>query len=130
MSKRVIFTRVPNGTRVQGVFNASTAFIKEGSPCNPNEGGGFVGRMEMEHGLLYIRKVDEHGKPCRNFGKVSMGEGKIVDLMADGICVSAEGYALMFNDEVEAPKPERIETPAQDPPPAKPIQNQGQQNRR
>ena len=105
MSKRVVYMRPPTGAKVQGIFNSTMAFVVEGASCNPNEGGGFVGKMELDGGLLFIRKVDENGKPWRSYGKVSVrnkGLDTVANIEADGVCVSAEGYTLLFNEEVVA----------------------------
>lgn len=119
MSKRVVFMRVPKGSRVQGVYNATDQYVTEGQAANPNEGGGCVGKMELAGGLVYIRKTDGNGKPHRDFGTVAVKGDKKIQLLADGVAVSAEGFVLAFNDESEEP--------------AKQVQqqngNQGQQRR-
>lgn len=99
MSKRVRFARVPTGSRVQGVYGPTKQYLVEGEDAEPNQGGGRIGRMELAGGQLYIRKVTGEGKPHRDYGTVAIKGDKKVKLQGDGVCVSAEGYVLLFDDE-------------------------------
>jgi hypothetical protein len=104
MGKRVVFVRVPTGSKLQGIHGADTQYLVEGQEAKGNEGGGRIGRMELAGGQLYIRKVDKDGKPWRDFGTVAVRGDKKVPLIADGIAVSAQGYVVVFNDEKDEQK--------------------------
>jgi hypothetical protein len=99
MAKRVTFMRVPTHSRLQGVYKATDQYIVEGQAATPNEGGGFIGRMELAGGLIYVRKVTADGKPHRDFGTVAVQGDKRTKLLADGVAISAEGFVVLFNDE-------------------------------
>ena len=120
MRRRVLYFKKDTGTIIQGIGGTSTAYIAEGAACSAEgiSGGGFVGRMELVDNMIEIRKVDEHGKPYRNFGKVDV-RGKKIQLDVDGVMVPVnKTNGLLFVDE-----PDPIDKPAQ------PVQ-QGQQQRR
>ena len=128
--KRVKFLRVPSGSKVRGIYSGSTAggYVVAGDACNPNEGGGLIGSIEFAGGFLYFRKVDKDGKPCRDYGKTSVKGGKMVNIEGDGVAVSADGYCIVFDDEAKAqpqlPQATQANQEA-DPPPARPVQQQG-----
>ena len=100
MAKRVLYVRVPTGSKIQGIHGADTQYLVEGQDASPNQGGGKIGRMELAGGQLYIRKVGADGKPHRDFGTVAVKGDKKVALICDGVAVSAQGYVCAFNDEI------------------------------
>jgi hypothetical protein len=123
-----------------------TEYVREGDPVDGNNGGGFIGSMELVGNTVHFKKVDANGKPHRDFGVVAGrasvnaagADSKKVPLIVDAVCVSAEGFTVLYDEEQE---PDTITVvasgtivpePAQDPPSAQPVQkqnNQGQQRR-
>lgn len=129
MKRRVRFIKIPKGTRVQGVFGGATEYVREGDEVGGNQGGGFIGPMELVGGTLHIKKVDAEGKPYRNFGQVSgRGTGatsngadtRNIPLLVDAVSVSAAGFTVLYDEEADAAPT------VQDPPSAKPVQQSGQ----
>lgn len=98
MSKRVVFLRVPSGSKVRGIYSAGTDFLVDGNPCPGTEGGGVLGSVELQGSQLVFRKVTAEGKHCRDYGTVSV-RGETKQLIADGASVGAHGYTVLFVDE-------------------------------
>ena len=119
MKRRVLYFKKDIGTIIQGIAGTSTAYIAIGQPCSAAgiTGGGIVADMELENGMIAIRKKDKDGKPMRDFGTVDVA-GTKVRLECDGVMVPAsKTNGLLFRDE-----PDELDKPAQ------PVQ-QGQQRR-
>lgn len=116
--KRIVFIKKEKGRSLMGVTQLQ--FVRDGATIDVDKGGGKVGSMYYADGMVTLRKVDDNGKPCRNFGSVMVGE-KRVPLIADGAIFPAHVCeAMLFVEEDDGDEEQ----------PAKPgQQNQGQQNR-
>jgi hypothetical protein len=129
--QRIIFLKKQKGTSIMGITQLD--FVVEGQQLAAERGGGRIGSMVLKDGMIYVRKVDAEGKPHRQFGAVAMSGGKVKQLVADGIAFPAHLAAGMLFDDVEdeiaEPAKPAEPKPEVDPPPAKPVQQQGQQRR-
>lgn len=108
MKRLVTYFRKPERTTIQGVANAAMIQVLPGQRCtgSANFGGGYVGEMVLRDGLIEIHKVDEQGKPVRNFGvtKITTTRGQ-VDAIVEGDFVAvpaAQCFGVVVR-EVEEP---------------------------
>lgn len=118
--QRIIFLKKPKGSSIMGITQGE--YVVDGMAIGAEKGGGKISSMVLKDGMIYIRKVDAEGKPCRNFGSVALpgSQGQNKPLIADGVAFPAlPGMVLLFED-VEAADAEA---------PARPAQVQGQQRR-
>ena len=103
---RIVFIKKEKGRSLMGV--TALQFVRDGAKIDVEKGGGFVGSMYYHDGMVTLRKVDEAGKPCRNFGTVMVGEKK-VPLIADCAIFPAHMCEAMLgvdeDDGEEAAKP-------------------------
>jgi hypothetical protein len=115
--KRIVFIKKEKGRSLMGVTQLQ--FVRDGARIDVEKGGGTVGSMYYSDGMIVLRKVDDKGQPCRNFGSVMVGERK-VPLIADGAIFPAHVCeAMLFVEEDDGEEE-----------PAKPVQqNQGNQRK-
>lgn len=85
---------------IQGV--GAPAYVTVGQELARNEvvGGGYVGGIEFEQGMLTIRKFDKYGKPHRDFGCTTL-QGKRIDFKCDGVMVPAVRVTGILFDDIE-----------------------------
>lgn len=112
-----------------GVQAGASMCVYDGFVCSggPMGGGGYVDRMYLVNGAIRIYKRDAHGAPYRTFGSITMAGGKSTNIVGDFIDIPVHmttGYVCVEEEEVEAG------APTQDPPPAQPVKQQSQQQRR
>lgn len=102
MKRIVKFFRKPPASTVQGIASPSIAYVMSGQRCTGSAdfGGGVVGEMELKDGLIQIRKVDDKGKPSRNFGRTNIN-GKIAAVEGSYALVPATACFGVVVDEVE-----------------------------
>jgi len=115
-----------SGVRLPGLGLASMAHIRIGQDVAPEYGGGKISNIEIDGQLICIYKVGPDGKPVRSFGKdTATGE----DLEADGVAFPVH-LVKSFLFTLHKPEPVAlVDEKPQDPPPAKPVQQQGGQQR-
>ena len=136
--KRIVFAKKIKGVEIMGVGVENALYLVEGKGVPVQRGGGRIKSMELIGELVYIRKVNDDGTPCRDFGTHAQGETR-VPLVSDGVAVPVNQFVgLLFDDVQEttaaepgkqepAPEPARQPDVPQDPPAAKPVQKPAQQ---
>ena len=117
--QRITFIRKQKGVLFQGI-SQEAVYLTEGMVVGAPQGGGRIGEMFLQDGLICIRKVDANGKPIRDFGTVSVGGGP-KKIVGDFVAVPSNETVSFVVSEEDAP----------DEAPAKPVQQQqqGQQRR-
>jgi hypothetical protein len=146
--RQIVYFRKKPTTTIQGIADAGQKDIVVGGRCPPNDlhGHGFIGSMELVGDCIVIRKVEADGKtPHTNYGMTSI-KGVRVAHVADAAMVHvSQTDGMLFRDVADGATVAKAVAPAltpgeaivpagakpeQDPPPAKPVQNnQGQQRR-
>jgi hypothetical protein len=121
MKRIVTYFRKPERSTIQGVANAAMIQVLSGQRCTGSAdfGGGYVGEMVLRDGLIEIHKVDEQGKPMRNFGKTTITTTKgqaAVTIQGDFVAVpAAQCFGVVVNevaepgDEKPAPSADQVE---------------------
>lgn len=108
MSKeyKLRFVRKQKGVTLMGVTQGET--VIKGMKIAEDKGGGIVDSITMRDGMIYIRKVNKDGTPCRKYGTISMPQdgGKMLALEADGMAFPASMTLAVLFDEVAEPTPE------------------------
>ena len=126
--KRIVYIQKQQGKTIMGIGQTAARYLVEGMELPADRGGGKIGSMELLGDLVYIKKVDAAGKPLRNFGSVAMPRNLQRQLIADGVAfpVSLTEGILFVEEDVPETKPvqTQAELAAQDPPAAKPVQQQ------
>jgi hypothetical protein len=127
--QRIIFFKKQKGEVIYGI-GQNADWIAEGLEIPPDRGGGKIASMTLRDGMIYIRKVNPDGTPCRNFGSVNV-KGNVRQLVGDGSAFPAHLSAgfVFADEEVPEVKPgpdplDAKSTNQQDPPAAKPMQQQ------
>jgi hypothetical protein len=118
--QRIVYIQKQQGKTIMGIGQTAARYLVEGMKLPEDRGGGKIGSMELIGDLVYIRKVDDAGKPVRNFGKTAMPGNIQKQLIADGVAFPVtlcEG--ILFVEEADT-------VSEQDPPVAKPVQMQQQ----
>lgn len=119
---KVTYIRLPDpGTsNLRGIGKNMSREFKIGSPCPSDWGGGVIASMEVDRSMqaVVVRKSTPFVGPM---------EGNGTREAFDAVCVPlARLSQFTLLDE---PKPAQVETKPEDPPAAKPAQQQNQQRR-
>ena len=134
--QRIVFIKKQKGQHIMGIGQMNADHLVDGMDIPIDRGGGKIASMTMQDGMICIRKDDKDGKPVRDFGSVNVAGGTKRTLIADGVMFPASLCAgILFRDEeaaemlhgpvaLEMEKESRAAIAAQDPPPAKPVQQQ------
>jgi len=129
MKRIVTYFRKPERSTIQGVANAAMIQVLTGQRCTGSAdfGGGYVGEMVMRDGLIEIHKVDEAGRPVRNFGKTTITTTKgqvVVTIQGDFVAVPAALCIGVIVKEVAEPGDAQYPSPEGETKPAQPDINQ------
>lgn len=131
MKRRVLMFHKRDRTPIPGISASGHTAVYVGQACPPGvlDGAGTIGEMEFTGSAIVIRKRYDDGKPCRNFGQLSLSQPgqKPITFEADGLMIPiADVRAVLFEDVEEKPQRQPEQKPAEEL--AKQAQ-QGQQRR-
>jgi hypothetical protein len=103
-ARQVLYFRNDKSLSIQGVGNPAYVAVGFDCPSADVHGGGKVGSIEYEDGMLTIRKVGADNKPHRNFGVTTLKARK-VEFRCDGVMVPAGRFTgILFNDAQPEPQ--------------------------
>lgn len=134
--QRIVYIQKQAGKGIMGIGQTAAKYLVDGMTLPADRGGGAIGSMVLQDGLIYIRKVFPDGRPCRSFGSVAIPGNVQKALVADGVAfpaASCEGILFVDEDVPDGPQDPQTERPVQqtaasahreqqDPPVAKPVQ--------
>ena len=66
--QRIVYIQKQAGKGIMGIGQTAAQYLVDGMALPADRGGGAIGSMVLQDGLIYIRKVFPDGRPCRSFG--------------------------------------------------------------
>jgi hypothetical protein len=105
--QRIVYIQKQAGKGIMGIGQTAAKYLVDGMTLPADRGGGAIGSMVLQDGLIYIRKVFPDGRPCRAFGSVAIPGNVQKALVADGVAfpaASCEGILFVDEEVADAPK--------------------------
>lgn len=125
---RVSYFKAARKAQIPGIGGSpgSSSYVFDGFLCGGNQGGGIVAAMyKLPDGGIRVYKKDGAGNPVRSFGIIPQPGGGTKNVVGDFVDVAS--HLIDASVCVEEEVAEEVAT--QDPPAAKPAQQQSPQRR-